>query len=129
MYDLKTGWRVAALISILIVITVLFQLGSLHIYIPGTLTQRIVTDKDVYKVGETIHARWVFVNMNPWAVPFTPPSQVDGMEGRYPGDYSPVNTLVHISYVSSSFVVQPGEEFTILIRDFSVSVEGYFTIS
>lgn len=118
-------WQVAAAICLIVIALTLSQSTPL----PGTLTQRIVTDKAEYHVGDTIRARWMFVNTNSWAVSFSPPGEVSGMRGSYEGDYPSYSTIVHISYTQTSFDIPPGGNFTVLQRDFPVGIVGSFTVS
>jgi hypothetical protein len=78
-----SAWRVALSLCVLVIVVTLLQLNSINIPQPGTLTSRITTDKEVYRVGDTVHAEYSYVNNNGWAVTFSPPNSYSGMNGSY----------------------------------------------
>jgi hypothetical protein len=124
MLGLAKWWRVASFSCLAITIFVL---------ITGTLTPRIITDKEAYHVGDIIQARWVLVNTYSWPIGITPikyfESSIDGINGGYSWEHSDSNMIVFINWTNESFVIQPGEEFVILNRKFPVNSEGSFIIT
>lgn len=123
-----SAWRVAVSLCVLITVVSVIQINLTNSPLPGTLTPRIITDKEVYRVGETIHAEYSFVNTNSWIVLFSPPNEYSGMKGSYEGESSPVNSQVHATYTSDTFVVPAGEAFKLNSRDFPLGKVGKFSI-
>ena len=110
MHDLNLStWRVAVSLCIIIIVVTLLQVNSINIPLPVTMTPRITTDKDVYHVGDTVHAEYSYVNTNSWAVLFSPLNSYYEMNGSYENESSPVGVSIHATYVSENFVVPPGE--------------------
>ena len=123
-----SAWRVAVSLCVLVVVVTLLQLNSINTPQPGTMTPRITTDKDVYHVGDTVHAEYSYVNTNGWAVLFSPPNSYSGMSGSYENESSPFGVIVHATYVSDTFVVPPGESFDMGSQDFKLGKAGRFSI-
>jgi hypothetical protein len=123
-----SAWRVALSLCVLVIVVTLLQLNSINIPQPGTLTSRITTDKEVYRVGDTVHAEYSYVNNNGWAVTFSPPNSYSGMNGSYEGESSPYGVLIHATYVSVSFVVPAGKAFNLCSQDFQLGKVGRFSI-
>ena len=121
-------WRIAVSLCILYTVVSLLNINSINLPLPGTLTQRIIPDKNVYHVGDTIHAENSFVNTNGWAVPFSPPNEYSGMQGSYEGESSTGGVDVHATYTSSTFVVPTGEAFNLISQDFRLGKVGKFSI-
>ena len=128
MLRLPSAWRFAVLLCVLVVVVTLLQLNSINTPQPGTMTPRITTDKDVYHVGDTVHAEYSYVNTNGWAVLFSPPNSYSGMSGSYENESSPYGVIVHATRVSDTFVVPPGESFDMGSQDFRLGKAGRFSI-
>jgi hypothetical protein len=128
MLRLPSAWRVAVSLCVLVIVITLLQLNSITTPQLGTMTPRITTDKDVYHVGDTVHAEYSYVNTNSWIVLFSPPNSYYGMNGSYENESSPYGVLIHATYVSDKFVVPPGEAFNMGSQDFKVGKVGRFSI-
>lgn len=61
--------------------------GQLQAGLP--LEPTIVTDKEQYRIGETIHATFRYTNPNLFSVPFTPPSKVFSQLRKWPDSTAP----------------------------------------
>ena len=122
--------RIPIAICFLVVAASVVYLTTSDQPVEGTPTPRIITDKDVYKWGETIHAEYVFVNEGERAISFQPPGTLYGINGSFEGDINPVSasSVVHISYTRERFTLSPGGVFKVLSQDFSQKRVGNFTI-
>jgi len=125
---LNTLHRTASYICIIIIFTIVLLSGSIVISIPGIPTQKIVTDKESYNVGDTIHARWIFVNLNNWPITFTLPLESSCLTGEYSWENKNENCMVFLSPAYPKHTLLPGEEFTILSSEYHAHSEGSFII-
>ena len=125
---IPNAWRIAISLCVLITAVSVFQTYSINIPIPGILTPRITTDKEVYRVGDTIHAKFILVNTNGWAVTFSPLDSFSGMHGSFEGESSPVSAWVNVNRVIHSYTVATGEAFNMGSQDFTLLKAGTFTI-
>ena len=128
MSEVSSIWRVAVSLCILIAAVSVLEINSINSPRPGTLMSRIITDKEVYRVGDTIHAEYAFVNTNGRAVQFSPPKSYSVMNGSYEGESSPFGVLIHATYVSDTFVVPAGEAFNLDSQEFPLGKVGKFSI-
>ncbi len=119
-------WRIPIAICILVLaVSVVYR----YLPVEGIPTPRIITDKDVYRWGETIHVEYVLVNEGERSISFQPPSSFNGINGNFEGDINPViSSVVHITYTSERFTLPPGGVFRVLSQDFPQKRVGDFTI-
>ncbi len=94
----------------------------------GRLDPVLVTDRDVYTVGETIRVETSYVNPYHYVVSFSPPSSLPGVSGRYDGEASTSQSMVNISWVARSFPVEPGGSFIMFREEFAATREGSFVV-
>jgi len=128
MLKSPSAWRVAVSLCVLVIVVTLLQLNSINTPQPGTMTPRISTDKDVYHVGDTVHAEYSYVNTNSWVVLFSPPNSYSGINGSYENESSPFGVIIHATYVSDKFVVPPCEAFGMGSQDYKLGKVGRFSI-
>ena len=93
----------------------------------GALIARIVTDKQVYRVGEGGNAIFEFYNPGSVSVSFSHPSGVDFREGIN-GVLSEIGCGVQMEWISANFTVPPGGSFKIFDFGFSASKVGSLTL-
>ena len=94
----------------------------------GALIPRIVTDKQVYRVGEGGNALFEFYNPGSASVSFSPPSSVDFHQGIN-GVLSEIGYGVQLEWISANFTVPPGGSFKIFDFGFSTSKVGSLTLN
>lgn len=92
------------------------------------LTPALTTDREVYFVGETIRVEASYVNPYYYPVSFSPPSELPGISGLYEGEVSSSQSIVNISWVARSFLVEPGASFRVLRSEFAAAREGDFVV-
>jgi hypothetical protein len=121
-------WHITMIMCFLALVASASYLTPSDSPLGGTPTPRIVTDKEVYRLGETIHAEYVLVNEGERAISFQPPGTLPGIQGGFEGDVNPVSTIVNISYTRERFTLPPGGIFKVLSRDFPQLIVGNFTV-
>jgi hypothetical protein len=122
-------WRAAMATCFLVLAASVITLSNSDRPLEGTLTPRIITDKDIYGWGETIHAEYVLVNEGERSISFQPPNTLYGINGGFEGDVNPViASVVHITYTCERFTLPSGGVFRVLSRDFPQKRVGDFTI-
>ena len=120
-------WRIPIAICILVLaVSVVYRYSPVE----GIPTPRIITDKDIYNWGETIHAEYVLVNEENRVISFQPPGTLFNINGSFEGDINPVSAsaVVHITYTRERFTLPPGGVFKVLNQDFPQKRVGDFTI-
>ncbi|TSA39492.1 hypothetical protein D4R30_00960 [archaeon] len=93
------------------------------------LIPRLTTDKEVYFVGEAVHAEFSYFNPYSYLVAFSPPSQLPGLSCSYMGEGNNVSCVAHISWAKMRFTVSPGGSFRVFDEVFMTSREGDFVVS
>jgi hypothetical protein len=122
-------WRIPIAICFLVLAASVFYLNTSDYPVEGVPTPGIITDKDVYRWGETIHAEYVFVNEGERSISFQPPNTLYGINGVFAGDINPViSSVVHITYTCERFTLPPRGVFKVLYQDFPQKSVGDFTI-
>ncbi len=123
-------WRIPIAICFLVLAASVVYLTTSDYPVEGVPTPRIITDKDVYRWGETIHVEYVLVNEEDRAISFQPPGTLFGINGSFEGDINPVSasSVVHISYTRERFTLPPGGVFKVLYQDFQQERVGKFIV-
>jgi hypothetical protein len=122
-------WRIPIAICFLVLAASAVYLTTSDYPVEGVPTPRIITDKDVYRWGETIHVEYVLVNEEDRAISFQPPSTLYGIIAGFEGDLNPViASEVHVTYTCERFTLPPGGVFKVLYQDFPQKRVGNFTI-
>ena len=123
-------WRIPITICFLVFAASVVYLTTSDYPVEGAPTPRIITDKDVYRWGETIHVEYVLVNEEDRPISFQPPGTLFGINGSFEGDINPVSasSVVHISYTRERFTLSPGGVFKVLYQDFKQERVGKFTV-
>jgi hypothetical protein len=93
----------------------------------GDLIPRMVTDKQVYRLGEGGTALFEFYNPRSVPVSFSPPSSVDFREGIN-GVLSESGSGIYLEWISANFTVAPGGSFEIFKFGFSTYEVGSLTL-
>ena len=123
-------WRAAFVTCFVVLAISVISLATSNYPVEGIPTPKLITDKEVYKWGETIHVQYIFVNDGNRAISFQPPGTLMGINGRFEGDLESAgaSSVVHISYTSERITLSPGGVFTVLQRDFPQKRVGNFTV-
>ena len=88
---------------------------------------RLVSDNDVYRVGESGTVWLEYYNPTQNDVNFTPPSMLN-LHVEYAGDTSYVTTIIHISWEHTSYTLRRGRSTNIYRYDFTASRPGNMKI-
>jgi hypothetical protein len=96
----------------------------------------VVTDKEQYRVGETIHTNLRYVNPNPHSVSFTPPTKVFIQCHKWPDSTDPKDVPIEESLGSAKtcwnivegVVVGPNEGFDVISCEFVATRAGTFIV-
>jgi hypothetical protein len=84
---------------------------------------RLVSNSEVYRVGESGSVWLEYHNPTQNEVNFTPPSMLN-FHIEYAGDTSYVTTILHISWEHTSYTLRPGRSMDIYRYDFNASRPG-----
>jgi hypothetical protein len=96
----------------------------------------VVTDKEQYRVGETIHATLQYVNPNPFSVSFTPPKIVFDQIHKWPDSTPPYLIPIEESPGSAEtkwriaewVVIGPNEAIDVITIEYVATREGTFLV-
>jgi hypothetical protein len=88
-------WRIPIAICFLVLAASAVYLTTSDYPVEGVPTPRIITDKDVYRWGETIHVEYVLVNEEDRAISFQPPGTLYGINGSFEGDINTVSVIIY----------------------------------
>ncbi len=94
----------------------------------GELVPRLVTEKVVYRQYEDGYMTFEYYNPRPYTVTFSPPSKVE-IDVFVDGVELDRGYFAFISWIGTSFTVEPGATFKVMDFYFTVPEAGYVTYS